>query len=711
MRPEILYPLFRPLTTLAGVGPRIGESLKSLLGGSHVVDLLWHLPTGFVDRRREAPVAEAPEGEVVTLTVTIDRHHPPPRKPLPYRIEAHDGSGVIELIYFHGRKDWLESLLPPGTQRIVSGRIERYRGSARMAHPDRVAPVSARDEVAILEPVYPMNQGVPARTLVKLIGQALELAPGLAEWQDQALLAREGWPGWKDALLAAHAPSAAPDLLPQNPARRRLAYDELLANQLAMALMRRHMRLQAGRPSASDGRLRNRALAAFGHPLTGSQTRVLEAILADMARPIRMLRLLQGDVGSGKTIVAALAMLEAIGAGRQAALMAPSEILARQHHATLAPLFEAAGVRLAMLTGRHRGARRDACLADLAEGRLHGIVGTHALIQEDVRFHDLGLAVVDEQHRFGVDQRLRLGAKGRGTDILVMTATPIPRTLTLMAYGDLDVSRLDEKPAGRLPIDTRTIPLSRQEEVIAAIGRAIGMPLDAKGGRQGPAPSSSSDERVFWVCPLVSESETLDVAAAEARAVELASRFPGCVGLVHGKLKAQARDAAMADFISGRRRILVATTVVEVGVDVPEATVMVIEHAERFGLAQLHQLRGRIGRGGARSTCILLYATPLGEAARQRLAILRETDDGFRIAEEDLRLRGAGEILGTRQSGLPVFRLVDLAAHAGLMEMARDEAALILHRDPDLTGSRGEALRGLLYLFSCDSAVQYARSG
>ena len=699
MRPEILYPLFRPVTALPGIGPR-NARLVQLLAGDHVADLLWHLPTGLIDRRFSPKVAAAPAGRVATLTVHVDKHLPPPNRRLPYRVICSDGTGRLELVFFNARPDWLEKALPVGSERVVSGKVEHFRGAAQMTHPDHIAGPGEQARLAAVEPVYPLTQGLSPKTLARAVGAALAAAPELPEWLDPAHLRREGWAPWKEALHDAHAPQSPADLEPGTPARQRLAYDELLASQLAMALVRAHMRRQGGRATRGDGRLRAAARASLGFGLTDSQGRALAEILADMAAETRMLRLLQGDVGSGKTVVAALAMLAAAEAGRQSALMAPTEILARQHHATIAPLFTAAGARLALLTGRDKGAPRRRTLEALEGGEIAGIVGTHALIQDDVAFADLALAVIDEQHRFGVAQRLALAAKGRAADVLVMTATPIPRTLTFMAYGDLDVSLLTEKPAGRKPVDTRTLPLSRLEEVVRAVGRAIGAGAGAGGGQS-----------VFWVCPLVEESEATDLAAAEARFAALDRLFPGRVGLVHGRMRSAEKDAAMARFAEGATRVLVATTVIEVGVDVPAASVMVIEHAERFGLAQLHQLRGRIGRGERKATCLLIYGAPLTAAARQRLRILRETDDGFRIAEEDLRLRGAGELLGTRQSGLPDFRVADVAAHAALMETARDDAALILEKDPGLAGARGPALRVLLYLFERDAAVGYARSG
>ncbi len=563
-----------------------------------------------------------------------------------------------------------------------------------MTHPDHVGTVSELDELKSVEPVYPLTSGLTLKTLGKAMAAALGQAPDLEEWIDPQLLERRGWPAWLDALGLAHAPGGEEALDTSAPARARLAYDELLANQLTLALVRRNMKSVRGRAIAGDGRLRRKVADALPFELTQSQQTAMAEIGADMAEGVRMLRLLQGDVGSGKTVVALLAMLNAVESGAQAVLMAPTEILARQHLATTEPLAAAAGVEVRLLTGREKGKTRQAALDAIANGEAGLVVGTHALFQDDVVYRDLALSVIDEQHRFGVHQRLTLTAKGRTMDVLVMTATPIPRTLMLTAYGDMDVSRLTEKPAGRLPVDTRILPADRLGEVTAALKRSI-----------------ASGARVYWVCPLVEESESLDVAAAEDRFAELERAFGERVGLVHGRMKGKDKDAAMAAFAGGEVDVLVATTVIEVGVDVPQATVMVVEHAERFGLAQLHQLRGRIGRGERPSTCLLVYAPPLTETARARLRVMRETDDGFRIAEEDLRLRGAGELLGTRQSGLPAFRLADLEGHAELMEIARDDAALVLERDPDLSSERGRAVRTLLYLFERDAAVRNLRSG
>jgi ATP-dependent DNA helicase RecG len=626
--------------------------------------------------------------------VTVDAHVRPYNPRQPYRVRCRDETGFLHLVFFHVKGDYLERLLPVGAVRVVSGRVEHFNNQIQITHPDHIVNAAEAEKLPAIEPIYPLTTGLPLRTMQKAVAAALSRAPALPEWTEPTLLAERKWPSWRDAVLALHAPASDADLLPETPERERLAYDELMASQLAVALLREHTKRLPGRTLKAAGVLRGKAIAALPYRLTGSQLQASAEIAGDMAASHRMLRLLQGDVGSGKTVVALIAMLDAVEAGAQAALMAPTEILARQHHATLSALAAPAGVSVALLTGREKGKTRETLREGLRSGEMRMTVGTHALFQEGVEFRDLGFAVIDEQHRFGVEQRAALSAKGKGVDILAMTATPIPRTLMLAAYGDMEHSRLTEKPAGRQPIVTRTVPLARLEEVVAGVDRALA------GGA-----------KVYWICPLVEDSEQVDLAAVDERQAYLKERFGNRVGLVHGRMKGPQKDAAMEVFSRGDIDLLVATTVVEVGVDVPEATVMVIEHAERFGLAQLHQLRGRIGRGDKPSACLLLYGQPLGETARQRLAILRETDDGFRIAEEDLKLRGAGEVLGTRQSGLPEFRLADLLAHASLVPIARDDARLVLHRDPELTSPRGQALRTLLYLFERDAAARYLRSG
>jgi ATP-dependent DNA helicase RecG len=694
MRPAILFPLFAETRTLSGVGPRI-EKLIAKVAGTRLLDLIFDLPCGVIDRSYRPTLAAAEPGRIATVTLNVLDHAMPRDRRQPYRVRCSDGTAAIDLVFFHGHADYLQKTLPPGSTRVVSGRIERYKDKLQMPHPDYVVEPGQEGELPLHEPVYALTEGLPAKSLAKAVRGALEKVPPMPEWQDAAFRKQQDWQSFTAALLAAHAPAHEADLSLDTKARRRVAYDELLANQLALLMIRANMRAAKGRIIAAKGALKAKAIAALPFALTDGQTQALAEIEADMASPTRMLRLLQGDVGAGKTAVAMLALLDAVEAGCQGALMAPTEILCRQHMASLAPMAEAAGVKMALLTGRERGPSRERTLAALAEGEIDILVGTHALFSEDVAFRDLGLAVVDEQHRFGVHQRMKLQGKGeRPADVLVMTATPIPRTLALTAYGDMDVSRILGRPPGRKPVETRVISDTRLDEVVEHLRRA-----GAKGAR------------AYWVCPLVEESEFIDLAAAEDRAKMLKQALGPKVGLMHGKMKPAERDAAMEKFKSGETQILVATTVIEVGVDVPEATIMVVEHAERFGLAQLHQLRGRVGRGHAKSSCLLVYHAPLGEAAKARLKTMRDTDDGFVIAEEDLRLRGAGELLGKRQSGLPEFRVADIAVHADLLAVARDDARLILARDPDLKSARGEALRVLLYLFERDEAVRLLRTG
>lgn len=695
VRPEILFDLFKPVTTLPGVGARIGASIAAATGGDRLVDLLWHLPNDIIDRRYEPSIEDAAPGSIATMSVTVVRHDKAPNKRAPYRVICEDGTGRITLVFFHAREDYLKRVLPEGEERLISGKVELFDKTVQMTHPDYILPPGELDTLKRVEPVYGLSAGVSLKVINKAVTAALEIVPELPEWLDNSHAAREQWNSWHESIRVAHNPSDDGALSPRSAARERLAYDELLANQLALAVIRRSARKLKGRRISGDGKLRNKALAALPYTLTKSQQLALAEINDDMAHEDRMLRLLQGDVGSGKTVVALLAMLNATEAGHQCAIMAPTEILARQHAATITSIADQIGVSVRLLTGRDKGKARSTLLDEIADGKVKIIIGTHALFQEDVVFADLGFAVIDEQHKFGVHQRLALAEKGKGVDILVMTATPIPRTLVLTAYGDMEASRLTEKPAGRKPVDTRAMPTERLDEIYAGIKR-----------------STRDGARVYWVCPLVEESEKLDVAAAEDRYRHLQQVFGAeTVGLAHGRMKGEEKDAVMQAFKEGRTKVLVATTVIEVGVDVPEATIMVIEHAERFGLAQLHQLRGRIGRSDRESTCLLVYGQPLTETAKKRIRIMRETEDGFRIAEEDLTLRGAGELLGTRQSGLPEFRVADLSVHGDLLATARRDAQLILETDPDLDTERGQALRVLLYLFERDEAIRNLRSG
>jgi ATP-dependent DNA helicase RecG len=692
-RPEALFPLFADLETLEGVGPKTAQAFAAL-GVGKPKDLLYLLPHAAIDRSRKPSIRDVVPPCTITVEVDVGAHVPPRQKGKPYRVMVRDAATEFQLVFFHARGDYLQKLLPTGQRRLISGKLEIFDSIAQIVHPDHVLRLDEAKDLPLWEPVYPLGAGLGQRALAKAAEGALARAPDLPEWIDGPLLAREGWPGWQAALRAAHAPEGAADLAMTAPARQRLAYDELFAHQLTLSLARSQLRRAKGQVTRGTGALQAKVLQSLPYAPTAAQTRAVGEIALDMESPLRMNRLLQGDVGAGKTLVGLLSLLIAVEAGGQGVMMAPTEILARQHYEGLAPLAAAAGVRLEILTGRDKGGERAAKLAALAQGQIGILVGTHAVFQKDVVFQDLRLAIVDEQHRFGVAQRMELGAKGEMADVLVMTATPIPRSLALASYGDMDVSVLDEKPAGRKPIKTVLVSSTRLDEVVGHMARAVAE------GRQA-----------YWVCPLVEDSEVLDYASAEARFASLRAALGDCVGLVHGQMAPADKDAAMARFVAGETKVLVATTVIEVGVNVPNASIMVIERAEIFGLAQLHQLRGRVGRGSAASTCLLMYQAPLSESGERRLTVLRDTEDGFRIAEEDLAMRGAGDLIGTAQSGLPRFRVADLERQAGLMAIAQMDARRLLADDPTLDSPRGRAARHLLWLLDQDRAIRLLSVG
>lgn len=702
MRPTFLDPMFASVRSLTGVGPKVCALMAKVLGCDitvnepRIIDLLHLVPHTVIDRRERPGIAFAREGATVTLEISIDQHQTPPqgKRAIPYRVIAHDDTSEITLVFFHAQRPWLERQLPLGEKIIVSGKIEWFNGRAQMVHPDYMFPVNGQTDLPLIEPVYPSTAGLSPKTQWHAVIEALSRLPQLPEWQDKSLIKREKFLSYSDSLVHIHRPDNPADILPESIVRRRLAYDEFLAGQLALALVRLKTRRLSGRPLPPTGRYTNALREMLPFKLTKGQDKAIAEIATDLAAPERMLRLLQGDVGAGKTVVALMAIAQAAESSGQSALMAPTEVLARQHFATISPLAEKIGLKVELLTGREKGRERKRILETITSGETAIIIGTHALFQEGVDYHNLALAIIDEQHRFGVHQRLQLTAKGSAPDMLVMTATPIPRTLVLTAFGDMDVSKLTEKPAGRKAITTATLPFERMDQLIERIKIALGR-----------------GDKLYWICPLVEESEAMDLTAATQRFEVLTQLFGDKVGLVHGKMAAADKDSAMQDFKSGKTRLLVATTVVEVGVDVPDASIIIIEHAERFGLAQLHQLRGRVGRGDKQSSCILLYKNPLSNTAKARLNVMRETEDGFRIAEEDLRLRGEGELLGTRQSGIPGFQLAHLETHGDLLEIARQDARLVLERDPDLSSERGQALRLLLYLFRRDDAVRLLRAG
>lgn len=700
-RPIVLNPLFRSLRSLKGVGPQLGTLMRRFFDvpegqDAIALDVLMHMPSHVIDRRKQVGIAEAYFGATVTLKLHVDRHQAPPkgRPHIPHRVFAHDETGEIQLVFFRAQGGWVEKSLPVGEVRFVSGEIGFFQGEKQITHPDYVVAPDKFDTLPLVEPVYPLTHGLSSKALAKIVRQVVDSLPVLPEWITEERLADFKWPSFDAAMRAMHVPQTPQEADIAGPARMRLAYDEYLAGQLTLQLLRSTLVTQSGVARQFTGELTSAVEAALPFTLTGGQVQAIADITADLGSKDRMSRLLQGDVGSGKTVVALMAMAAVAEGGAQSALMAPTELLAAQHFKTLQPLCEAAGLKCVMLTGKQKVAERRPLLEGIADGSINIVVGTHALFQAEVAFKNLGLTVVDEQHRFGVHQRLALSGKGKHTDLLVMTATPIPRTLVLTHFGDMAVSVLREKPAGRQPIDTAVLPIGDYGRVIERLQARI-----------------SEGAQAFWVCPLVEESEVLDMMSAQDRFAELKKIFGDRVELVHGRMTAKEKQAAMARFQSGDAQILVATTVIEVGVDVPNATIMIIEHAERFGLAQLHQLRGRVGRGSARSACLLLFKEPLSETAKARLDTIKATEDGFEIAERDLELRGQGDVLGTRQSGMPGYRLAQPDVHRHLLEWAHDDAKAVLAANPGLTGPQGEALRTMLYLFRKDLAIPLIRAG
>ncbi|WP_336279350.1 ATP-dependent DNA helicase RecG [Bartonella sp. CB175] len=702
MNSNLISPLFTSIRALSGISPKICALLAKVLNINltqrepTVIDLLHLMPHSVIDRRMCSGIAFAQEGNTVTLEIVIDYHQPPPtgRNRLPYSVIAHDQTGKINLVFFHAQRPWLKKQLPEGKKVIVSGKVERFNGQLSMVHPDHIVPSEKSNQMPLIEPIYPSTAGLSTKTLRRTIQNALEYIPLLPEWIEESVKKQHNFSSFPVALRRIHDPIDPDDIALESAARRRLAYDELLSCQLALGLMRLKTKSLTGISRPSTGTYTQKLLKVLPFQLTNGQTKAIQDIANDLAAPEPMLRLLQGDVGAGKTVVALMAIAQIAENSGQSALMAPTEVLARQHFATIAPLAEKIGLQTAILTGREKGKLRTNILKDILSGQTSIIIGTHALIQNNITYNNLALAIIDEQHRFGVQQRLALTAKGHKADMLVMTATPIPRTLVLTAFGDMDVSKITEKPIGRQPITTATLSLKRINELIERIAVAV-----------------EKKEKLYWICPLVEESTTLELTSIENRFNTLRERFGTHVGMIHGKMSTDEKEAAMTSFKYGEICILVATTVIEVGVDIPDASIIIIEHAEHFGLSQLHQLRGRVGRGEKKSSCVLLYKDPLTKMAAARLDIIRNTEDGFKIAEEDWRLRGEGELLGVRQSGVPDFRIANLAVHNDLLLMARKNARLFLQRDADFSSKQGQALRLLLDLFRRDDAIRLLRAG
>lgn len=689
MRPEILYPLFTDIENLKGIGPKTVKLLSHLISGRRIIDLLFHLPSNIIDRTYQPKLKNAIIGKICTLKVKVVEHIPPKSKQQPYRVIVEDDTDQLTLIFFKVYADSISKKLPIGSTKIISGQLDKFNNQLQMPHPDFIIDEKDAPEMPLIEAVYPLTAGITNKMITKYIRQALAMLPQLPEWLDEKFIQEKQWDSFRNSLIKAHSPKNTNDIHPFTKERERLAYDEFLSNQLTLAILREKHKKLSGYAIKGNNTLKQQIISSLPFQLTASQEKVLSEIYHDQAQPYRMLRLLQGDVGSGKTIVSLLSIANTIEAGMQTALMVPTEILAKQHYETITSLLKNTNLNIALLTGKTKTKERKEILQNLQSSKINLIIGTHALFQDEVKYNNLGLIIIDEQHRFGVQQRLKLSQKGHNPDILVMTATPIPRTLILSTYGDMEHSVINQLPQGRKPVDTRVIPLNKINDIISGLKRQI-----------------DSGAMAYWVCPLVEEKEQSDLAAAITRFNDLQKIFGNKVGLVHGKMKEQEKNEVMENFCSGKIKLLVATTVIEVGVNVPSATIMIIEHAERFGLSQLHQLRGRIKRSEKSSTCLLLYNGHLSETAYERLNIMKETEDGFIIAEKDLELRGGGEILGIKQSGFENFHLADMQYHRNLLYAAHKDAQLIIHQDPNLQKNRGSNLRNLLYLFEEDKNMK-----
>ena len=685
MRPKILYKLFSNIISLKGIGPKNAKVIERLCG-KYVIDLLFHKPSTYIDRRNSPKIVDLEEGKIATIIVTIDSHSPSFNKRMPYRINCSDDTGAISIVYFNLRGPYLKKIFPVGRQKVISGKFEKFNENFQITHPQHVVDLENLDNVKKIECIYPLTAGLTSKTIQKSINSALINLDPLPEWIPDDKIKGNNWPNWNEAIKKIHNPVNTSDSV-NSLFLERLVFDELLAQQLTIRLIKNKISHTQGVPIKRKNKLIKQLEENLDFSLTNDQLKTIDEISRDQSKPNKMLRLLQGDVGSGKTIVALFAMMQCLENEKRSILMAPTEILAEQHFNTIAKIIDSMDLTCSLITSSTKESHN--FKADI-------LIGTHALFQEKVSFDNIGLVVIDEQHKFGVHQRILLNEKaGNECDVLLMTATPIPRTLELAAYGDTDISKIMEKPKNRKEINTKSINITKVEDLKESLNKII-----------------SKGEKIYWVCPLVDESEKLQLQSVNERLKDLRSYYSDySVEIVHGQMQQEDKNSVMQKFKSGKVNILVATSVIEVGIDDPDATVIIIENAERFGLSQLHQLRGRVGRGEKTSTCILLFNGPLTENAKRRIKIMKETNDGFKIAEEDLDIRGAGEILGSKQSGVPNFKLSNLDKHKHLLEEARETAIKTIKDDPQLKSPLGKAQRVLLHLFRNDVAIDYLKTG
>ena len=692
MRPAHLDLLLSPINKLKGVGPKL-ENIINKLGIKLNVHFLWHFPYRIIEKKYYENIHDAPINQLVTLKIEVIKHYPSKFRRQPYRVSCLANETPIDIVYFNARHPVVRSVLPVKNIKMISGKLEFFKNKFQITHPSSIENISDIQLLREKEPVYSLTAGLNMKSFIKLSNQVLQSVPDLGEWINKTLIEKYKFTSWKDAVEKLHNPEIDDTYSEKNNYRRRLAFDELFAHQLAICIVRTIDNRKKSISFKSDGNFKNKLIKNLEFKLTNSQLKVLNEIQSDLFSNKQMIRLLQGDVGSGKTIVALISMLTVIESGYQVTLMAPTSILAYQHYENISKLINKLPIDIDILTGKDKGRKRLEKLEKIKSGDTKIIIGTHALIQEGVNFNKLGLSVIDEQHRFGVYQRMAFNYKGFRPSILVMSATPIPRTLTLAAYGDMDESRLIEKPIGRKPIKTSVLTLKKEKNLIERIKNKI----------------NNSYDKFFWVCPLIEESQELDLKAATDRYNSLNKLFKNQVLLIHGQLNEKEKEDTMEKFKNEDYRILVATTVIEVGIDIKSATTIIIEHAERCGLAQLHQLRGRVGRNNEESYCILLHKENINDTAKKRLNIMTETNDGFLIAEEDLKIRGPGEILGKRQSGLPSFNVADLSYDGDLLEEAKLNAEIIINNDPRLENNKN--LRDLLYIHERDTAIRTLNAG